>query len=132
MNTAAFIALLLTALQSVAHGHMFVSKPASRNFFANQDGEDFAGVIGGIPRREYTPQGLNGNTKVCGREGGSGINYDTWNDSQGNPMPWISQSKKGIGDNIQIDIMITGKFLSLSLRKQKFDVVNSRITILTW
>jgi hypothetical protein len=107
--TAAFITLLLTALPAVAP-HMVVLEPSSRNYFANQFGKD---GVAGKPRPEYTPQGLNGNTKVCGREGGAGINYDTWNDSQGNPMPWISQSTYAIGEDIQIDILMTGKFLSL-------------------
>jgi hypothetical protein len=107
--TAAFIALLLTALPAVAP-HMFVLEPPSRNYVANQSGE---GQVAGKPIPEYTPQGLNGNTKVCGREGGAGINYDTWNDSLGNPMPWVTQGTYAIGGHVQIDILMTGKFLSL-------------------
>jgi hypothetical protein len=107
--TAAFIALLLTALPAVAP-HMVVLEPSSRNYFANQFGKD---GVAGKPRPEYTPQGLNGNTKVCGREGGAGINYDTWNDSQGNPMPWLTQGMYAIGGDVQIDILMTGKFLLL-------------------
>ena len=106
---AAFIALLLIALPAVAP-HMVLMEPRSRNYVANQAGE---GKVAGKPVPEYTPQGLNSNTKVCGREGGAGINYDTWNDSLGNPMPWVTQGTYAIGGHVQIDILMTGKFFSL-------------------
>jgi len=45
-------------------------------------------------------------TGVCGKEGGS-KDYDVWLDSQGNPMPWISQTVYNKGQDIQVDVKIT-------------------------
>ena len=43
------------------------SEPASRNLFASTSGT--WGSEAGVPPVETTPQGINSNTNVCGREG---------------------------------------------------------------
>jgi len=83
-----------------------MKEPKSRNFVSNQIGATYNTETPGVPLREYTPQGLNSNTNVCGKEGGS-IDYDLWLDMQGNPMPWESQATYTIGQEIRIDTLVT-------------------------
>jgi len=94
----------------VAHGHAFMKMPPSRNFVANQIGKGWDDGTPQVPFKEYTPQGLNVNMNVCGKEGGN-KDYDDWLDMQGQPMPWISQASYGNGDEIQVDIVVTAHHL---------------------
>jgi len=81
-----------------------MTEPVTRNEFAHTSGT--WGSQASVPPVETTPHGLNSNTGVCGKEGGS-KDYDLWLDSQGNPMPWISQTTYNKGQDIQVDVKIT-------------------------
>jgi len=79
------------------------------NVYANREG-----IFGNpdnkpaIPLYQTTPQGVNRNNNVCGMDQGWPDNdYDLWLDTQGNPMPWISQATYNPGDTIQVDIFLT-------------------------
>lgn len=86
------------------HGHAFMAEPETRNSFAKKSGT--WSQQAGVPPVETTPQGLNSNTGVCGKQGGA-KDYDIWLDSQGNPMPWQSHSIYNKGDEIRVDVTVT-------------------------
>ena len=65
--STAVLASLFSASPSYVHGHAYMSEPASRNSFASTSGT--WGSEAGVPPVETTPQGINSNTNVCGREG---------------------------------------------------------------
>jgi hypothetical protein len=90
----------LALLPLVAHvrGHGYQSSPRSRNWYAAEEGIE--GNQPGVPRREYCPHCLNTNNGVCGVS--TIYDYDDWTDSQGNPMPWISQATYDSGDVINV------------------------------
>jgi len=59
--------------------------------------------VSGVPLYQTTPQAMNRNTNVCGKDQDApGIDYDEWIDTQGNPMPWLSQATYSAGDTIEI------------------------------
>lgn len=91
---------ILTGVDS----HAWMPIPVSRNQYAVSEG-DWGAPKAGKPRKETTPQGLNSNTNVCGSQGSN--NYDAWLDSEGNPMPWISQANYDEGAEIRVDVNIT-------------------------
>lgn len=92
--------MLLVLLSLAAHvrGHGYQSSPRSRNWYANEEGIE--GSQPGVPGREYCPHCLNTNNGVCGVS--TNYDYDEWIDSQGNPMPWISQATYASGDTIEV------------------------------
>ena len=87
-NIQLSIYLLLLALWNArVHGHGHMTTPRSLNWFAAEDGAN--GATAGVPPTEYCPHCLNNNNGNCGVS--PSFDYDVWNDSAGNPMPWISQ-----------------------------------------
>jgi len=107
LSSATLVAL--TALPPMVHGHGYMETPMARNVYANREGRsgnpDNAPAI---PLYQTTPHGLNRNTNVCGKDQGwPDTDYDAWLDTQGNPMPWISQATYNPGDIIQVDSFLT-------------------------
>jgi hypothetical protein len=103
LSTAVFFALL-TASQSSVDAHAFMTEPASRNQVATTNGTWQSGKAG-VPPTETTPQGLNSNTNVCGKQGGT--DYDLWLDAAGSPMQWRSQTTYSKGQDIEVDVHVT-------------------------
>jgi hypothetical protein len=102
LSTAVFSALL-TNLPSFVDAHGLMSEPASRNQVAATIGT--WGGEAGVPPKETTPQGLNSNTNVCGKQGGT--DYDLWLDAAGSPMQWQSQTTYSKGQDIEVDVKMT-------------------------
>jgi len=102
LSIAVFSALL-TSLPSFVDGHGFMTEPASRNQVAATIGSWNGSA--GLPPRETTPQGLNSNTNVCGKQGGT--DYDLWLDAAGSPMQWRSQTTYSKGQDIEVDVEMT-------------------------
>jgi hypothetical protein len=100
MLVSIILQALLVFLPLAAHvrGHGYQSSPRSRNWYANEEGIE--GSQPGVPGREYCPHCLNTNNGVCGVS--TNYDYDEWIDSQGNPMPWISQATYANGDVINV------------------------------
>ena len=101
--------LLLLALStaiSLTEGHGFLKTPRSRNYVAHQDGT--WSTASGAPMRETCPHCLNAKeaNKVCSK-GNAMTDYDDWNDSQGNPMPWESQGVYEEGDLFTVEAVLT-------------------------
>ena len=88
----------LAALPGVA-GHGYMIEPASRNYYAHTDGIE--GAAAGVPPRAYCHHCLNSNSNICGISQ-SGRNFDEWNDSLGQPMPWITQQTYSKGQIIRV------------------------------
>lgn len=86
--------LILLPFVAQVRGHGYINFPRSRNWYANEEGIE--GSQPGVPRREYCPHCVNANNGVCGVS--IIYDYDDWIDSQGNPMPWISQATYASGD----------------------------------
>ena len=64
--------------------------------------------VAGVPLYQTTPQGMNRNTNVCGKDQDPpGIDYDNWIDTQGNLMPWISQATYDPGEVVHIKTTLT-------------------------
>ncbi len=94
---------------SLVEGHGFLKTPRSRNWFAYENGVDAAGNVNtGKPQREYCSHCLNVKQAehLCGK-GSANTDYDTWNDVNGDPMPWISQETFEEGDNFAVDVVLT-------------------------
>jgi chitinase len=98
------LACLFSALPSSVDAHAFMTEPASRNQVATTNGTWQSGTAG-VPPTETTPQGLNSNTNVCGKQGGT--DYDLWLDAAGSPMQWRSQTTYSKGEEIQVDVHVT-------------------------
>ena len=79
------------------------------NLYANREGRSGNPANApAIPLYQTTPQGVNRNNNVCGMDQGWPNNdYDAWLDTQGNPMPWISQATYNSGEIIQVDSYLT-------------------------
>ena len=88
------------ALLPTADGHGYMFEPSTRNYYAHSDGLVF-GSAAGVPEKEYCQHCLNSNAGVCGISE-SGTDYDAWLDSQGNPMPWITQRTYEPGQVIEV------------------------------
>jgi len=73
--------------------------------YANTEGTWGNPAASGIPPKETTPHSANRNNNVCGKT--DDYDYDAWLDTQGNPMPWISQATYNPGDIIQVDSYLT-------------------------
>ena len=88
--------------------HLLSFSPHS-NLYANREGRSGNPANApAIPLYQTTPQGVNRNNNVCGMDQGWPNNdYDAWLDTQGNPMPWISQAIYNPGDIIQVDSYLT-------------------------
>merc|ERR1711935_318268 len=97
-------AVTVAFLPATVDGHAFMTEPPTRNSYAqtraNWD------LVAGVPPAETTPQGLNSNTNVCGKEGGN-KDYDEWLDSTGAPMSWFSHVSYDRGDEIRVDVKVT-------------------------
>lgn len=89
---------------SVVRGHGYLSSPRSRNWYAHLDGVSY-GSVSGFPPAEYCPHCLNTNAGVCGKS--NEHDYDVWNDSAGNPMPWVVQATYAAGDVVRIETVLT-------------------------
>ena len=85
-------------------GHGYISSPRSRNWYAHEEGASF-GAVDGKPLKEYCPHCLNINSGVCGIS--PSYDYDVWNDSAGNPMPWKVQATYTAGDVITVKSVLT-------------------------
>jgi hypothetical protein len=90
---------------SIVYGHGYIFEPPSRNYYAHTDGLN-SGSIAAVPNKEYCPHCLNSNAGVCGISEG-GTDFDAWLDSQGNPMPFISQRTYNKGEIIEIKSHLT-------------------------
>jgi len=101
----AVLVTLFTSLPSLVDGHAFMKIPTSRNQYAVQIGTSWE-MKEGIPLAESTPQGLNHNLNICGREGALGNDYDLWLDSTGVPMPFVAQDTFTKGQVIDVNIVI--------------------------
>jgi hypothetical protein len=96
----------MTTREVQGHGHVIA--PMSRNYYATKESRwGNPDVEAGIPLYQNTPQGLNQNTGICGKDQTGILDYDQWLDTQGNHMPWISQAEYEIGEDIVLDIKIT-------------------------
>jgi hypothetical protein len=85
---------------STVYGHGYMFEPPSRNYYAHTDGLN-SGSSPAVPNKEYCHHCLNSNAGVCGISQG-GTDFDAWLDSQGNPMPFISQRTYNKGEIIEI------------------------------
>lgn len=103
-TTSLAISLLLMA-PSTVHGHGYMFEPMARNYWSSLNGVT-SGTTSGFPGREYCPHCLNTNTGVCGTSE-QFINYDLWEDSTGQPMPWISQEAYTEGQVITVSMTLT-------------------------
>jgi len=106
-NMAATLLLLLNHVQG--HGHMV--EPKSRNYRAWKDGAEWSDNAN-VPKKEYTPQGLN-NAKgqmrsQCGipQQGGN-INYDRPLAANWQPLSWQSQATYQQGATITVKLALT-------------------------
>jgi len=95
-TVTAVLALLSSTIKVSGHGYL--SSPRSRNFYAAQDGTDEGKV--GVPKKDYCPHCLNVNYAACGYTTTS--DYDNYKDSEGIPMPWISQGTYIEGEVITV------------------------------
>jgi len=101
-------ALAAFALVENVDGHGYMSEPLSRNYNAQLFGLDW-GNQPNVPAKEYCFHCLNtkGPGSVCGTSE-SGVNYDNWLDSNGEPISWNSNgSIYGEGDIITINSFLT-------------------------
>ena len=101
---ALFSSYFLASLVPV-EGHGYMLEPPSRSYSAWQTGLDY-GAAAGVPPRDYCAWCININEGVCGITQ-SGINYDDWLDSTGQPMPWQSQATYTAGDVITVSSILT-------------------------
>ena len=99
---AGALPMIMLPLSVEGHGYMY--SPRSRNFYAHLDGVD-GDAVAGIPPKEYCHHCLNTNNGVCGKS--AYHDYDVWNDSLDNPMPWISQATFTAGDTIRVKSHLT-------------------------
>ena len=98
------------------HGHLIT--PRCRNYFAYEAGrDDTTNSPPGLPPREYCSHCLNAKlaTETCGR--GAAQSYDPnpvdgWLDTEGNPMPWISQQTYVENQEILVSIELTTNHVS--------------------
>lgn len=99
-----YVFALLSHLD-VTDAHGYLSSPRSRNFYASVEGTN--GFQDGVPGKEYCAHCLNRKdaTDSCGI--GQSGSYDNWNDSNGNPMPWISQATYNQDQNIFVSGTLT-------------------------
>ncbi|VEU43680.1 unnamed protein product [Pseudo-nitzschia multistriata] len=99
----------LAALPATVYGHGYLETPMARNLYAHREGRSGnPSNAPAIPLYQTTPQGLNRNKNVCGMDQGYPDNdYDSWLDTQGNPMPWISQAIYNPGDIIEVNSFLT-------------------------
>ena len=106
LTTTLTVTLLsLCYLTSHVDGHGYMFEPPSRSYSAWQTGLDY-GAEAGVPNRDYCAWCININEGVCGITQ-SGINYDAWLDSTGQPMPWQSQATYTAGDIITVSSILT-------------------------
>ena len=105
MKFATFI-LTLSSIADIAKAHGFLKSPRSRNYYASVEGADWGGSPG-QPLKEYCPHCLNKKNidQVCST--GQAQNYDTWTDTTGKPIPWLSQGVYTEGQEIIIEATLT-------------------------
>ena len=86
-----------------AHGYM--STPRSRNVYAKEEGTN--GSVPKVPKVEYCEPCLNRKAadEHCGI--GQSGSYDDYVDSEGNPMPWMSQETYDEGAIITVSGVLT-------------------------
>jgi predicted carbohydrate-binding protein with CBM5 and CBM33 domain len=112
-NIAATLLLLLNQVQG--HGHMV--EPKSRNYRAWTDGAEWSNNAN-VPKKEYTPQGLNNARgqmwSQCGIpqdietvKPGYTRNYDSPLAANGQPLSWQSQATYQRGATITVKLAIT-------------------------
>jgi hypothetical protein len=84
-------------------GHGYLKTPRSRNYVADASQEGTWTSAPGVPKAESCPHCLNRKEahKVCGKT--QTMDYDDWNDSQGNPMSWASQGVYEAGDLFTVE-----------------------------
>ena len=107
LTTTTLAVALLSSwfLASLVEGHGYMFEPPSRSYSAWQTGLDY-GAEAGVPNRDNCAWCININDGVCGITQ-SGINYDAWLDSTGQPMPWQSQATYTEGDIITVSSILT-------------------------
>lgn len=100
-----FALTLLSPYLHFAEGHGYMDTPRSRNVYARQEGT--SGGAAGVPPTEYCEHCLNRKVEngSCGI--GQSGDYDEWLDSEGNPMPWISQENYVEGQTIIVSGVLT-------------------------
>lgn len=98
MLLSAFV-LLFSNLVTMSDAHGMMTSPRARNEVAATDGLD-SGKQAGFPPKEYCSHCLNENSGVCGKT--RLRNYDDYFDTNGNPMPWISDKVYQEGDIITV------------------------------
>ena len=108
-NTSIIFLFLLVGcrLNRSVRGHGMLTSPRSRSYYASVEGHTWHQGDTGVPPAEYCPHCLNLKTEdqVCAT--GQAQNYDTWLDTGGNPMPWISQATYTEGQEIFIEATLT-------------------------
>ena len=101
-------ALLLLVNHVKGHGH--IMEPKSRNYRAWKDGAEW-GNNANVPKKEYTPQGLNNQMNTvssqCGVGQAGGVNYDFPPAANGQSLTWQSQATYQQGATITVKIALT-------------------------
>ena len=92
----------------MVEGHGYLKTPRSRNWFAREDGVPKSSTQSGKPEQDFCPHCLNTklSSNLCGESDVATL-YDNWNDVNGDPMPWISQSIYTEGEEITVEAVLT-------------------------
>ena len=109
LSAALAATISFTGLVGNAHGHGYLFEPLSRNYYAYTNGLDWGPPQAGVPAKEYCSHCVNtkGPGSVCGTSE-QGVNYDVWEDSIQQPMPWNSNGNVYVeGDVITIKSFLT-------------------------
>ena len=110
LSAALAATISFTGLVGNAHGHGYLFEPLSRNYYAYTN----VGWVppegqAGVPAKEYCSHCVNtkGPGSVCGTSE-QGVDYDVWEDSIHQPMPWNSNGNVyAEGDVITIKSFLT-------------------------
>ena len=103
------LSLLSFLIVSEVVGHGFLKSPRSRNWVAQEDGVNTPGPqSSGKPEQDFCYHCLNSKAthELCSY-GNAATSYDSWNDINGDPMPWISQAVYDEGDEITVEAVLT-------------------------
>eukprot|EP00521_Asterionellopsis_glacialis_P003008 CAMPEP_0195261998 /NCGR_PEP_ID=MMETSP0706-20130129/9495_1 /TAXON_ID=33640 /ORGANISM="Asterionellopsis glacialis, Strain CCMP134" /LENGTH=1208 /DNA_ID=CAMNT_0040315999 /DNA_START=57 /DNA_END=3683 /DNA_ORIENTATION=+ len=102
-SVAVLAALVVATNLSTTEAHGHLTSPRSRNWYAAEEGMDgLSPDKTGVPKKEFCPHCLNTNEGVCGISPSANGSYDDYLDSNGAPMPWISQGTYSAGGSIII------------------------------
>lgn len=94
--------VLLSSMNSVrAHGYL--ETPRSRNWVAHEEG----GSGSGVPPSETCEHCLNTKAQDDLCSVGNAQNYDVWNDSFGEPMPWTPQAELVLGREFEVKAFLS-------------------------